>query len=133
MVKKRPQIKKIISKYQRKLEELGIEVSKIILYGSYAGGRPKEYSDIDIIIVSPTFNKMDIFERQEILSRAHHGFGEPIEPIGLTPKQMKEKKGLAREIMEKGITLYPHLDLAPAGRLSTKPNALQNNRPLRIF
>ena len=128
MVKKRPQIKKIISKYQMKLEELGIEVSKIILYGSYAGGRPKEYSDIDIIIVSPTFNKMDIFERQEILSRAHHDFGEPIEPIGLTPQQMKEKKGLVREILEKGITLYPHPDLSPAHPLSTKPNPLRNNR-----
>jgi len=129
MVKKRPQIKKIISKYQTKLEELGIEVSKIILYGSYAGGRPKEYSDIDIIIVSPTFNKMDIFERQEVLSRAHHEFGEPIEPIGLTPQQMKEKKGLVREILEKGITLYPHPDLPPPRPLSTKPNALRNNRP----
>jgi predicted nucleotidyltransferase len=129
MVKKRPQIKKIISKYQTKLEELGIEVSKIILYGSYAGGRPKEYSDIDIIIVSPTFNKMDIFERQEVLSRAHHEFGEPIEPIGLTPQQMKEKKGLVREILEKGITLYPHPALAPARPLSPKPNLLRNNRP----
>lgn len=129
MVKKRPQIKKIISKYQTKLEELGIEVSKIILYGSYAGGRPKEYSDIDIIIVSPTFNKMDIFERQEVLSRAHHEFGEPIEPIGLTPRQMKEKRGLVREILEKGITLYPHPDLSPVRPLSTKPNLLRNNRP----
>ncbi|MDO9210583.1 MAG: nucleotidyltransferase domain-containing protein [Deltaproteobacteria bacterium] len=129
MVKKRPQIKKIISKYQTKLEELGIEVSKIILYGSYAGGRPKEYSDIDIIIVSPTFNKMDIFERQEVLSKAHHEFGEPIEPIGLTPQQMKEKKGLVREILEKGITLYPHPDLSPERPLSTKPNLLRNNRP----
>ena len=129
MVKKKSQIKKIISKYQTKLEELGIEVSKIILYGSYAGGRPKEYSDIDIIIVSPTFNKMDIFERQEILSRAHHDFGEPIEPIGLTPQQMKEEKGLVGEILEKGVTLYPHPDLSPVRPLSTKPNPLRNNRP----
>ena len=129
MVKKRSQIKKIISKYQTKLEELGIEVSKIILYGSYAGGRPKEYSDIDIIIVSPTFKKMDIFERQEILSRAHHDFGEPIEPIGLTPQQMKEEKGLVGEILEKGVTLYPHPDLSPVRPLSTKPNPLRNNRP----
>ena len=129
MVKKKPQIKKIISKYQTKLAELGIEGSKIILYGSYAGGRPKEYSDIDIIIVSPTFNKMDIFERQEMLSRGHHEFGEPIEPIGLTPQQMKEEKGLVGEILEKGVTLYPHPDLSPVRPLSTKPNPLRNNRP----
>jgi hypothetical protein len=41
-----------------------------------------------------------------LLSRAHHNFGEPIEPIGLTPKQAREKKGIAREILETGVIAY---------------------------
>lgn len=106
MVKKRREIKKIIEQYISRLGLLGIEVSQIILYGSYAKGRPKEYSDIDIAVVSPTFKKLDIFERQEILSKAHHLFGEPIEPIGLTPEQMIEKKGFVREIVNRGIVIY---------------------------
>lgn len=98
MVKKRREIKKIISQYIGRLGLLGIDVSQIILYGSYAKGKPKGYSDIDIAVASPAFKKLDIFERQEILSKAHHQFGEPIEPIGLTPAQVKEKKGFVREI-----------------------------------
>ena len=65
-----------------------------------------EYSDIDVAVISPAFTKLDIFERQEILSRAHHKFNVPLEPIGLTPKQLREKQGLAREIVESGITIF---------------------------
>jgi len=106
MVKKRAQIKKIISAYRSRLQDLGIEVSQIILYGSYAKGKPKHYSDIDVAVVSSTFKKMDIFQRQEILSKAHHNFKEPIEPIGLTPKQIKDKEGFIREILATGISMY---------------------------
>ena len=106
MVKKRREIKKIIAQYIGRLGLLGIDVSQIILFGSYANGKPKEYSDIDIAVVSPAFKKLDIFERQEILSKAHHRFGEPIEPIGLTPDQIREKKGLVREIVDNGIVIY---------------------------
>jgi len=106
MVKKRHEIKKVIALYIKELEKLGIGVSQIILYGSYAKGKPKEYSDIDIAVVSPAFKKLDIFERQEILSKAHHNFGEPLEPIGLTPEQIKEKRGFAREVVDKGIVVY---------------------------
>ena len=106
MVKKRCEIKAIVTQFARRLGELGVEVSQIILYGSYAKGKPKEYSDIDIAVVSPTFEKLDIFKRQEVLSIAHHGFDEPIEPIGLTPNQIKEKKGLVREILVTGVILF---------------------------
>ncbi len=106
MAKKRREIKKIITQYIGRLGLLGVDVSHIILYGSYANGKPKEYSDIDIAVVSPTFKKFDIFERQEILSKAHHRFGEPIEPIAFTPDQIKKKKGFIKEIVDTGIVIY---------------------------
>jgi len=106
MVKKRREIKKIIKRYITELKRLGVEVSQVILFGSYAKGRPKEHSDIDLAVVSPTFCKLDIFERQLILSKAHHKFGEPIEPVGLTPEQFRENKGFIREIINTGIIVY---------------------------
>lgn len=106
VVKKRREIKEIIARYIGELDKLGIEVSQVILYGSYAKGRQMEYSDIDVAVISPAFTKLDIFERQEILSRAHHKFHVPLEPIGLTPKQLKEKQGLARLIAESGVTIF---------------------------
>ena len=107
MAKKRREIENLISRFVQNLRVLGVDVNKIFLYGSYAKGGPKDYSDIDVAVVSSSFRKMDIFERQEILSRAHHNFGEPIEPIGLTPEQVKEKRGFAREILETGVLIYP--------------------------
>ncbi|MDD5434526.1 MAG: nucleotidyltransferase domain-containing protein [Nitrospira sp.] len=106
MVKKRHQIENIITRYVSELMRLGVEVSQVILYGSYARGNPKEYSDIDIAIVSSTFQELDIFERQLILSKAHHRFCEPLEPIGLTPNQVRNKKGFVREIVETGVIVY---------------------------
>lgn len=106
MVKKRSEIKKIVERYITELKRYGLDISTVFLYGSYAKGKPKEYSDIDIAVVSPSFEKMDIFERQMILSKAHHNFGEPIEPIGFTPDQILDKRGFAREIIKNGVVVY---------------------------
>ncbi len=46
----------------RLLNEVGIHVEKIVLFGSYAKGKEKEESDIDIIVVSKDFRDKDIFE-----------------------------------------------------------------------
>ena len=106
MDKKRQEIDRIIVRYINELKRLGVKVSQVILYGSYAKGEPKEHSDIDLAVISPTFQKLDIFERQLLLSKSHHKFDEPIEPIGFTPMQVKEKKGFVREILSSGIVLY---------------------------
>ncbi len=47
-------------------KQKGIRVSKIVLFGSYAKGRQKVDSDIDIIIVSPDFRNKDIFEKVKL-------------------------------------------------------------------
>jgi predicted nucleotidyltransferase len=106
MVKTRQEIKKIIMRFVEEIQALGIEVSQVILFGSYAKGRPQDYSDIDLAVVSPGFAKLDIFERQELLSRAHFKVREPLEPIGLTPKQVREKQGFTRAIVESGVTVF---------------------------
>ncbi len=105
MVKKRQEIENIIDRYINKLRQLGVEVSQVVLYGSYAKGKPKEYSDIDLAVVSPTFQKLDIFERQLLLSKAHHKFGEPIEPIGLTPNNSGIRRGLPKKYW-KPVSLF---------------------------
>ena len=58
---KRDERLKIISRYKKSLETLGISVSQIILYGSYAKNRARESSDIDVAVVSPDFKNFDLF------------------------------------------------------------------------
>ena len=61
---------KIIIKVRDILQNLcqqrGINISKIILYGSYAKKIQREDSDIDIIVISKNFRNKSIFEKAEI-------------------------------------------------------------------
>lgn len=51
------EIKDITAKFKTTLKRAGIHPSKLILFGSYATGRPHPWSDIDLCIVSTQFGK----------------------------------------------------------------------------
>ncbi|MBI3616791.1 MAG: nucleotidyltransferase domain-containing protein [Candidatus Omnitrophica bacterium] len=92
MSQKRQKIKKIIDRYRQELKNLGIKVEKVILYGSYAKGNPREDSDIDLIVVSGDFIKLNLRERLEVLGLAAGKVFEPIEARGYTPGEIKSEK-----------------------------------------
>jgi len=52
MAQTRQKIKRVVSRYIRNLESLGIDVQKVIIFGSQAKGTFNEDSDIDIAVVS---------------------------------------------------------------------------------
>jgi predicted nucleotidyltransferase len=56
------EIKKIASSYRTKLENAGIPVERIVLFGSYARGTERKDSDIDICVVSPILGKDEMKE-----------------------------------------------------------------------
>lgn len=64
------EIVKIIQILQKLFKEKGIELSKVVLFGSYAKEK-KAYSDIDIIVVSKDFRDKDIFEKVNIARGIH--------------------------------------------------------------
>lgn len=90
------------------LEKMGIFSSRIILFGSYATGKEKTDSDIDVIIISDDFRDMSLFERLEIigLALAKAKIFEPIEALGYTEKEYNSKgKGtfIGDEVKTKGV------------------------------
>ncbi len=62
------EIRKIAKELAVLLTANKIIVDKIILYGSYAAGKPREHSDIDIAVISPSFKGKKILEIQESLA-----------------------------------------------------------------
>ena len=92
MFKKTRNVKRIIERYRQELRNFNIDSKKIILYGSYAKGNPREDSDIDLIVISDDFKDMNLRERLEILGIAAGRVFEPIEALGYTPKEILEKK-----------------------------------------
>ncbi len=90
MVKNMPEIKKIVREYREELKRHNIHITKIILYGSYAKGHPRPYSDIDLIVVSPDLARFGPLRRQELLAELTMNIDAPLEVIGYTPKELKQ-------------------------------------------
>jgi len=99
MFKKTRDVKRIIERYRQELRNLNINSKKIILYGSYAKGNPREDSDIDLIVISDNFEDMNLRERLEILGVAAGRVFEPIEALGYTSKEIKQKKETFLEVI----------------------------------
>lgn len=89
-----------------------IPIEKIILFGSYAWGKPNKYSDIDIAVISSDFKKLDDLKRIELLLRTVYKVKMPklvdIEPLGFTPEELEKADyfDIACEIKECGKIVY---------------------------
>lgn len=107
MYKTRSEIKKIIERYKYVLSGLGVEAETAILYGSFAKGKPKKDSDIDLVIVSKDFRKMNLRERLEVLGIAAVRIMQPIEARGYTPEEMNVKRpaSFLEEILATGVNV----------------------------
>lgn len=101
MFRKRQKITGIIERYKQELKNLGINAERVVLYGSYAKGNPRQDSDIDLIVISDDFKNLDLRERLELLGLAAGRVFEPIEALGYTKKEVKsgEKESFVEEIL----------------------------------
>lgn len=80
---------------------------KIILFGSYAYGRPTEDSDVDLLVIMP-FRGSPNKKAVEIEMRLDRRFAMDL--LVRTPAKVRQRVKLGdwfmREIMEKGEVLY---------------------------
>ena len=74
---------KIIRKYVRRLRQEGISVDRVILYGSFAAGKERRDSDIDVAIVSREFGK-DRVEEGIALYRIAGKVDARLEPVPIS-------------------------------------------------
>ncbi|MBI2908181.1 MAG: nucleotidyltransferase domain-containing protein [Chloroflexi bacterium] len=81
----------MVGRYRDELGSLGIQVTAVFLYGSHARGTHREDSDIDLIVVSPDFAKLNVRERLELLGVAAARVLEPIQAYGFTPQEIERR------------------------------------------
>ncbi|MBI2305196.1 MAG: nucleotidyltransferase domain-containing protein [Chloroflexi bacterium] len=67
-----------------------IRVECVILYGSYVGGKPDEWSDFDIAIVSPDFEGLPLWRRQQILARLSVHCHPRLSSVGYPSSEYKD-------------------------------------------
>ncbi|MBI5418193.1 nucleotidyltransferase domain-containing protein [Candidatus Poribacteria bacterium] len=96
----------IINKFITVLIGKGINVEKVVLYGSYASGNIRTDSDLDIAVISSDFGK-DRFEEGKMLLKLAWRIDPRIEPIPISTKSYENDTWipLIHEIKQKGIEL----------------------------
>ena len=83
-----------------------LPITKVILFGSYAKGRQREDSDVDLRIIFPRFK--NAFEAMQYLwAKRIKDSGITIEQIGFSPKDFRDNSPLMREIKETGVEIRP--------------------------
>lgn len=103
------EVRKTLSEIVEKLKK-EYKPQKIILFGSYAYGNPKEDSDLDLLILKNTKRRrVDRFVRvKRIIYNPNRKI--PISPLVLTPKELANRLRIGddfiKEITKKGVVLY---------------------------
>lgn len=86
-------------------KEHNLPVRKVYVFGSYAKGRQRDWSDVDVCIVSPKFKKVDaisyLFRKLRRQDIEHL-----IEPVGFHPDDFIDENPLVWEIKKTGKIIY---------------------------
>ncbi|MBI5235523.1 MAG: nucleotidyltransferase domain-containing protein [Deltaproteobacteria bacterium] len=88
------------------LRRNGVDISRIILFGSRLTGRGSDDSDIDLVVVSDAFDGKDIFARVGMLKDAEVAtikrYMVPLDVIALTPDEYDNGDSLAAAYAKRG-------------------------------
>ena len=114
----------VIRAYARQIAEQ-FHPDRIILFGSYAYGKPHKDSDVDILVVMPA--RDEINQAVRILEGTNSSF--PLDVIVRTPHNLRwrlqEGDWFLREIVGRGTVLYEKahrgVDSQGRKRLSRRP------------
>ncbi len=81
--------------------------AKIILFGSYAYGRPSAESDVDLLVVQ-AFRGNDVHKAIQIRSRLDAPF--PLDLLvrkpGFITKRLRERDMFIEQVMNQGVVMY---------------------------
>jgi predicted nucleotidyltransferase len=81
---------KTIQNYLRVVDQSGVPVRFGVLFGSYARGTTHQWSDIDLLVVSPAYDKELTHKKWGELWLMASRIDTRIEPIPCGEKQYKE-------------------------------------------
>jgi len=85
-----PTIVNIVRRYLQNLAHHGILARMGVIFGSYASGQPHQWSDIDLLVVSPAFDGAFSRDAIDSLWRVAARTDSRIEPIPCGERQWTE-------------------------------------------
>jgi predicted nucleotidyltransferase len=106
-----------IRRFARRIAER-FRPHKIILFGSYAYGKPHNESDVDLLVIMPTKNAIDQAIRITLAFERPFSFDLIVRTPWQIERGLKDDDWFLREITEKGKVLYeaPDREVGSEGR-----------------
>ena len=93
------------------LEENGLNITKIIVFGSRVNGTAREDSDIDIVIVSDDFRGKNILQRVKMTGQAEvltiRKFLVPLDILTMTPEELDSETSPVADYARNGKVILP--------------------------
>jgi predicted nucleotidyltransferase len=101
---------KVVTFMKDRLQQTGLNVQKIIVFGSQANGKYNAGSDIDLIIISNDFTNKNIFERARLTKDAGimtiKKFMIPLVIVTMTPEELADDESLLSDYARTGEVIY---------------------------
>ena len=97
-------VKNIIDRYIVALRKNNVPINQAVLFGSYAHGNYKEWSDIDIALVSDIFEGKRFEDRGKI-RKINLSVSSDLEVLPYRPDDFTPDDPLVKEIMETGVRI----------------------------
>lgn len=96
---------------EKRLEENGLNISKIIVFGSSVKGTAREDSDIDIVIVSEDFRGKNILQRAKMTGQPEvltiRKFLVPLDILTMTPEELESETSPVADYARDGKVILP--------------------------
>ncbi len=101
--------KRIITKLKEFKKDVNRDypMKRIIFFGSRAKGKPHRWSDIDLILVSPKFKRMDFIRRGARMYN-YWKINYPVDFLCYSPEEFKREKKritIVKQAVEEGIEI----------------------------
>jgi len=107
MVKR--QVRQAVRFLAKSLRDGGLDVARIVLFGSHSRGDATATSDVDLVILSEDFRGKDAFERAEMTidaeAEATRRFGISLDIITMTPEEFEGGTSLVAQFARTGVDL----------------------------
>ena len=95
-------VKGTIDRYLSSLKKSGFNIQQAILFGSYAKGHATQYSDIDLALVSDSFEGIRFKDKNKV-RKITISISTDLEILPFNPKDFTSEDPLVKEILETGI------------------------------
>jgi predicted nucleotidyltransferase len=91
------------------IRKLGIDTSTLVLFGSQSDGTASDGSDVDIALISPSFQNLTSLQRRKRIKPALYRIIEryqvPVDLILLTPEEYDKETSIRMSFIRNGVSI----------------------------